>query len=176
MMVVAGLTSLALGAGGCVWPAPVELESADGGPGSPPVIISSGPAPEFALPGPLVLDRSDNPLLSLTVRDNDIDEELFVRLYVDYGIDGEQRPARSGCVIPPSGAIERVGQCAVTPVCGDIEDDDESEHLLEAMIADRRFLEETDRPPEQPPHRGLPADAAYSIRAWIMRCLPAEPL
>lgn len=160
------------GSAGCVWPAPLNIEGADAGPGAPPVIVASGPAPGFSLPGPLVLDRSDNPLLSMTIRDNDVDEELFVRLYIDYGIT-EQRPARSGCVVPPSGSVERVGECAVTPVCGDIASDDESEHLLEAMVADRAFLEETDRPPEQPPHRGLPADAAYSIRAWLVRCLPA---
>lgn len=158
---------------GCVVPAPLNIEGSDAGPGSPPVIVASGPAPAFSLPGPLVLDRSDNPLLSLTVRDNEVDEELFVRLYVDYGING-QRPARSGCVIPPSGQIERVGECSVTPVCGDVPDDDEDEHLLEAMVADRRFLEETDRPPEQPPQRGLPEDASYSIRAWVFRCLPPE--
>lgn len=172
MLAVYGATTLALGAG-CVWPAPLNLEGADAGPGSPPIILTSGPAPEFSFPGPLVLDRSENPLLSLTVRDNDLEDELYVRLYVDYGLP-DQRPARSGCVIPPSGELERVGQCAVTPVCGDIPNDDEEVHYLEAVIADRAFLEETDRPPEQLPHRGLPATAASSIRAWMVRCLPAE--
>jgi len=172
---LSALGSLAAVLVGCVWPAPLDIAQADAGPGSPPVIVASGPAPEFSFPGPLVLDRSDNPLLSLTILDNETDEELFVRLYVDYGLP-DQKPARSGCVIPPSGQVERVGECALTPVCGDIAAEDETDHFLEAMVADRRFLEETDRPPEQAPHRGLPVDAAYSIRAWTVRCLQAEQL
>jgi hypothetical protein len=161
---------------GCVYPAPLELDSPDAGPSAPPVIIASGPAPEFALPGPLFLDRSlPDQTFSLTVVDNDsIDESLFVRLFIDYGMP-DQQPASSSCSLPPGEGVERVGECLLSPVCNDIEPEDEELHFLEAVIADRPFLDETARPPEQPPYRGLPADAAYSVRAWTLACTGGVP-
>ena len=163
--------------GGCIVPPELQVGFSDAGPGSPPVILSAGPAPDFSFPGPIILDRQDERTLSLTVSDNDVEDVVYVRLFVDYGVAGPE-PAYAECQAASTGEAIRIVACPMNAICNAIDGADLDDHVLEAMVADREFLSDSDPAAEgQPQFRALrePSIAAYSFRSWTMRCnLPPE--
>lgn len=171
MMRVLTIALPALGAAaGCVIPPPLDLEQSDSGINASPVILSSGPAPEFSFPGRLIVEHNDTRRLTLTLSDADVNDTLHVRIYRDYGIP-EQTNFVGSCTFPPSGNATRVGECGTQSFCTGLEPTDQSDKFLEAMVADRTFLDESDPAGEgQPAYRRLPAGAAFSFRSWVMRC------
>ena len=158
---------------GCVLPADLEPAGADAGPSSPPVILSANP-PEYAFPGPIVVSRVDPPVMVLDAIDNDVEDSLSVKLYVDYGRPAPQ-PAFGECQSGPDegGSRERTIRCQTNALCNSVDLEDTSNHVLEAMIADRPFLPLGDPAAEpQPDFRAL-ADwprAGYSLSSWVMQC------
>ncbi|HTM23045.1 MAG TPA: hypothetical protein VL172_21140 [Kofleriaceae bacterium] len=147
----------------CVIPPPGDFASGDAGPSAPPVLLSAAPE-EFAFPGVMTLDRGDQRRLILTLRDVDVDDTLFVRLFVDYGLPNQEN-SLSSCTALPTGEQTRVADCSTAQLCEPITDT--AEHYLEAVVADREFLDEGD-----PPFRALPETGASSARGWIMQCNP----
>jgi hypothetical protein len=166
---LAGVLALSLVA--CVYPAPLELDTPDGGPSSVPLIISASPS-EFAFPGAITLDRGDQRRLFLSLNDNDLEDTLHVRLYVDYGRPNEN--SQSGeCAAAAAGEKTRVADCSISSLCTAIDPGDTSQHVLEALVADREFLLESNPLADgQPAFRALPSNAAFSIRSWLMECNP----
>ncbi len=164
---LAGVLALLLGTA-CVYPAPLELDTPDGGPSSVPLIVSASPS-EFAFPGIMAVDRGDQRSLFLSLRDNDLDDTLHVRLYVDYGRPSETGPLGE-CAAAAAGDKTRVADCSISSLCANADPD---QHVLEALVADREFLIESSPLGEgQPPFRRLPSNAAFSIRSWLMECNP----
>jgi hypothetical protein len=157
----------------CVIPPELEPDTGDAGPSSPPVIVEAGPSPDFQFPGPVVLARQDSRRMSLTLKDNDVADVLYIKLYVDYGRP-TATPAWADCQAAPSGVPVRIAECPVSALCTSIGGNDASDHYLEAMVADRPFLAADD--PDQPPYRALDdiARAAWSVRSWLMRCASDE--
>ena len=159
---------------GCVLPADLEPDVADAGPSSPPVVVGVSPPETYRLPGPIVVSREDSPLMGLIVRDNDVTDTLYVRLYVDYGANGpmDARPPRASCLEAANGTTERRVQCMTLALCSDIDPDDTETHVLEAMVADREFLPDNAPSMGQPLFRAL-ADrerAGFSFVSWVMTC------
>jgi hypothetical protein len=144
----------------CVIPPPGDFAEGDAGPSSPPVLMSVSP-PEFA-PPVMVVEPDDQRRLGLTLRDIDVDDTLFVRIYIDYGVTAEN-PAVASCTAVPSSEQIRIADCSAANLCNTIPDTEE--HLLEVMIADLDYLDEG-----EPAFRALPETAASSIRGWKMRC------
>jgi hypothetical protein len=144
----------------CVIPPPGDFAEGDAGPSSPPVLVSVSP-PEFA-PPVMVVEPDDQRRLLLTLRDVDVDDQLFVRIYIDYGVTAENSPV-GFCNALPSGEQTRVADCSAANLCNLILDTEE--HLLEVVVADLQFLNEG-----EPAFRALPETAASSIRGWSMRC------
>lgn len=173
---VALMCSQLLG-GACVIAPELEVSSFDAGPSAPPVVLSAGPAPDFLFPGPIFLDRQDDRTLSLTVRDSDIDDVIHVRLYIDYGRPSPE-PAYAECQAASTGEPTRVVACQVNSLCNPIADTDQGTHVLEAMVADREFLADSDPAAEgQDLFRALRerTRAGFSFRSWLMSCnAPAE--
>lgn len=162
----------------CIFPPELDAATFDAGPGAPPVILSAGPAPEFTFPGPLVLDHQDTRTLSLAVSDNELDDVIHVRLFMDYERP-DPEPAYAECQAAPTGEITRVLACDLTSICNPIDDTDQGDHVLEAMVADREFLSDSDPAAEgQKAFRALrdPDRAAFSLRSWIVRCNPPAEL
>lgn len=160
-------------ASACVIPVPLERENADAGPTSPPVILSASPT-ELSFPGPVELQQGDQRRLGLTIRDQDREDTLYIKIFVDYALP-DQDKERTDCVVPPSDSELRAADCSVQSICNDALADGEL-HLMEAMVSDREFLPDNDpRTAGQPPFRAVPEDAAFSFRSWMLRCAP-EPL
>jgi hypothetical protein len=164
---------------GCVLPADLEPAGADAGPSAPPVILSVTPADAFSPPGPIVVSRESSPEMGLRARDIDLNDFLYVRLFVDYKQppDFAARPGRADCQLAPTGTAIRVITCETTALCTDIEEDDTSDHVLEAMISDSPFILGGDPlAMGQPEFRAVaePTRAGYSFLSWVMRCQPAQ--
>ncbi len=172
MLVIAPVAAAIGMASSCVFAPELEVGTSDAGPGSSPVILSAGPAPDFLFPGPLILDRQDPRTLSLTVLDNDIEDVIHARLYIDYGRPNAE-PAYAECQAAPTGEATRVLACPVNALCNPIADTDQGDHVLEAMVSDREFLSDSDPLAEgQDLFRAVrdPSRAAFSFRSWILRC------
>lgn len=162
----------------CLIPPDLEPASQDAGSGSPPVILSAQPI-EFAFPGPILLSHGDLRLLSLEVQDADRDDTLFVRLYVDYNRAPANLPTPSynECQAAPTDTATRFIQCPVNALCTPIDQTDQGDHVLEAMVSDRAFISDAD--PQafgQPPYRAVdePQAASSTINSWVMRCQADE--
>src|SRR5262245_919594 len=72
---------------GCILPPPLELDDPDAGLSSPPLITDNVTPVEFLFPGPLTLTPGDTRAFGFTLLDNDIDDVLFVRMFVDYSLE-----------------------------------------------------------------------------------------
>jgi hypothetical protein len=171
VMLASSLSAAVVAPAACVLPPPLEIESLDAGLSAAPVILAAKP---LAFPGPIVIQRGDqNTRLSLEIHDPDVNDSLFVRLYVDYGIPG-QNNFKSSCSLaasPTSREPLRTVDCSVSTLCNDVPETDTALHFLEAMVSDRQFLESSDpRARTQPLFRAVPEDAGYSFRAWLMQC------
>ena len=167
--VLAGVLAPLIGA--CVYPSPLELDTPDAGPSSVPLIVSASPN-EFAFPGVMTIDRGDQRRLFLSLSDNDLDDTLHVRLYVDYGRPNEVSPLGE-CAAAATSEKTRVADCSISSLCTNVDPGDTNQRVLEAMVADREFLlDSSPLAAGQPPFRALPGNAAYSIRAWLMVCNP----
>lgn len=158
----------------CLIPPDLEPASQDAGSGAPPVILSAQPI-EFAFPGPILLQRGDTRQLSLEVQDGDTDDTLFVQLYVDYNRLPTEAPtpAYASCQAAPNGTAVRFIPCPTQALCNSVPTSDTGNHVLEAMVADRPFILDSD--PEafgQPPYRALaePQEASFTISSWVMQC------
>jgi hypothetical protein len=165
---------------GCLIPPDLEPASQDAGAGSPPVIRSAQPT-EFAFPGPILLTRGDLRLLSLEVLDGDSEDTLFVRLYVDYNRPPTNLPTPSynECQAAPNDTATRFIECNVNSLCTSIDETDQGDHVLDAMVSDRQFISDAD--PQafgQPPYRAVaePQAASFSINSWVMRCQPPDEI
>ncbi len=115
--------------------------------------------------------------MSLTILDNDIEDILHVRLYIDYDRPNPE-PAYAECQAAPTGESTRVMACSLNSICNPIADTDQGDHVLEVMVADREFLADGDPAAEgQKLFRALrdANRASFSLRSWILRCnAPAE--
>lgn len=161
----------------CLIPPDLEPASQDAGGGSPPVILSAQPV-EFAFPGPIVLEPGVEKFMTLEVSDADVDDTLFVQFYVDYNRapNNEPTPAYASCQTAPTGMATRLIPCNTQFLCNPIGDDTNA-HVLEAMVADRSFILDSD--PQafgQPPYRALaePEKASFNISSWVMSCTTPE--
>jgi hypothetical protein len=156
----------------CVIPPDLEPDDGDAGTSSPPLLVEAGPAPDFSLPGPITFTRPETRTMSLTLRDNDLTDVLYIRLFVDYGRPNAT-PFQGDCQAPPSGQVQRLTECSVSSLCQFIPTTDLGDHYLEAVVSDRPFIADSDPAAiGQPPYRAVEdvRHAASSIGSWIMRC------
>lgn len=101
----------------CAVPPALQLDEPDAGENAAPIItsISGSDAKELVEPGPVNFERGRG-TLSVTLRDADVADELFVRLYVDYN-KPDPTPARASCSSAPSVTTSRTTTCDISGVC-----------------------------------------------------------
>lgn len=149
-----------LSSSGCFLPPSLEPETeADAGPNSIPVIIDT----TFTSNQVAIHKEGEDPPLTLTVRDLDAGDTVYVYFYVDYGLP-ETGPPLSECT-GAGGQHDRVLTCAIDSLCYRIPLPDNQVHFLEAVVADRERLLMG-----EPRNRAFPEGTGVSYRAWLMRC------
>jgi hypothetical protein len=124
-----------------VVPPPLEVDETDAGLNSPPNITDGRDANLASLRPPATLTVNTNinaPAtdIELSLLDLDVEDELVVRMFVDYDVMVDN--ARVTCVAPPSieGLITRTLFCPTSGLCqaGDVGTADP--HLLEIEVYD----------------------------------------
>jgi hypothetical protein len=114
--------------------------------------------------------RDDLRSFSLTLRDEDVDELLFVRMYVDYQ-PGAPTNFVSDCTAVATGMAERQATCPAERLCDDIPNTDTESHPLDVMVSDHQFLPSGDPAAVgQPAFRAVAPGGTPTIRTWLLKC------
>jgi hypothetical protein len=166
----------AMALGACLFPPDLAIGDVDAGVSSPPVVERVLPPEDFASPGPPIqLARGEAREMTLLVRDNELDDSLFVRFFVNYDRPTRPNPVNfvASCSAPgPAEQQVRSIVCNTETLCGpDTELD--VEHFLEAVISDRPFLTDTNDPrgAGQLPFRAIVPGGSTTVTAWTLICL-----
>jgi hypothetical protein len=161
--IVTSLGTSLLTLAACAVPPSLQLDEPDARVNSAPIIlsISDSAARELVEPGPISLEV-DRGALSLTLRDTDLDDTLYVRFYADYNAP-EPTPALAACRIAPSGAVNRTLNCLVDGLC--TESDVGRERNLWIEVFDREVLESG-----TPRYRAMPAGGASTKWQFRLNC------
>ena len=147
---------------GCIIPPSLGVEQQDAGVNSPPSILSvRSDQTELPEPGPIFLEVNQASPLNLTLLDTDINDTLYVRVFVDYTTT-DRTPPRSTCVAATSGTAQRTATCQAAGICQS--SDTSTQHVMQVMVFDREPLDQAVEPLFQamnPP--GLSTDRTYSL-------------
>ena len=130
-----------------------------------PVIV--GVDADHEPPGPLIVNTTllemglpPDPM-TLTVLDTDLDDQVHVYFYVDYG-NPDPTPPRNECHGSP-GTLERTLSCDLDRLCDSTPS--RSGLLVEAMVVDR-----IPNLTGEPLFRAVPEGTGKSFRSWLLSC------
>lgn len=160
------LGSLVLSATGCVIPPSLSIDDGDAGVNSPPAILAvRSDQQELAEPGPVTFARGSG-TISVTLLDTDIEDTLYVRVFVDYKVT-DPTAARSTCTAPPNGTTQRAATCDLSALCltGDIG----AERLMQVQVFDRELLESG-----APQFKAMPPDGLTTSRFYQLDCTESQ--
>lgn len=151
---------------GCVVPIPGDELGRDGGVNSPPVIVSSVPSMPFEAGGPIDVNALP-PQVTIDVKDIDVDDRIWVRVFRDY----ESNPfqiVEERAQVPPSGGpvrpgitLDTAGWCTLAPNGQNI--------VFDVVVADQPFLDDD----TEPFKRATTGES--SVRSWIGVCSEPSP-
>lgn len=145
---------------GCIIPPSLGVEQQDAGVNSPPSITSvRNDQTELPEPGPIDIAVGQASPLNLTLLDTDVNDKLFVRVFLDYSLT----PApRSTCSAASTGQATRTATCALQGVCL-ASDVDQQQHIMQVMVFDRQPLDSGEPLYQAMPMGGLSTDRTYSV-------------
>lgn len=118
---------------------PPSLSVQDAGINSPPAITAvRSDNMDVSEPGPIVVARNSNSKLDLTLIDTDINDALYVRVFVDY-TDVAPTAPRSLCNAPAGNKAERAATCQLNALC--LPADVGQTRLMRIVVFDRPVLD-----------------------------------
>ncbi|HVK72788.1 MAG TPA: hypothetical protein VM734_05685 [Kofleriaceae bacterium] len=162
---IVSFTPPALLASACVLPPSLELDEGDAGVNSPPVLrdVRDEAGNPFERPGPRDIVVGEGRLV-LTATDRDVEDTLYVRYYLDYGIVAPTA-AKITCRAAPGAmpTLERQVTCSLVGVCTAV--DVGAEHILEIDVYDREPQDDGDRL-----FRDVAAPGEYTTWWWKVTC------
>jgi hypothetical protein len=166
--IVGGLLSTTLGLSlvGCVFPPSLQVAD-DAGVNAPPAILAvlgdQAPLPE---PGPVSVERGDAAgSLRVSLIDADVDDQLYVRIFVDYNVP-DRLPARIQCAATPNKTAFRTATCSLPGLC--MTSDIGVQRNMTIVVFDR------------PPHdsgadpQGMPDGGLSTYRFYFLKCQPPQ--
>jgi hypothetical protein len=150
----------------CVVPIPASPVEEDGGaPNGLPDIAGASPA-EFKFPGPIDLDPSKPQSITVTLKDMDLDDTLYVRVFRNYPENPGFIDSKFVTNDATLGKAERQLPLSTANWCFGAP---ESEQLiLLLVVADREFDEDNTK---QPPFQAVTTGGLTSAREWVARCV-----
>jgi len=166
--VLAVVLSAALG--GCVIPPPLQTDDPDAGVNHPPAFrsVKDGTGEELERPGHHTFAVGQGEL-RITTADTDLGDTLYYRMYVDYGVDAQNRPTqvRAECMVGPGVApeVERTTTCSLLGVCTpDLVDT--QEHVFELDVLDRQPISTATRL-----YRDVTPPGEIATYWWFITCV-----
>lgn len=155
--------------GGCVLPPSLELDESDASVNSPPVLrdVRDEAGNPFERPGPRELLVGEGRLV-ITVADVDLNDTLYVRYYLDYGL-AEPTPAKITCPAAPGATPTRERQvtCSLVGVCTGA--DLAEEHVFEIDVYDRQPQDDGQRV-----FRDVTPPGEYTTWWWRVSCQESD--
>jgi hypothetical protein len=150
---------------GCVIPPSLSADTTDAGANSAPAIVSvRADLVEFPQFTTLVFERGANAgSLNLTLHDTDLDDTLYVRIFVNYN-NPDPEPPRSTC-LAAGRTVERTATCTMNNVCRTVDVGADPLPLLQVFVFDRDY--EADIPPA---YMGMAPSGLSSSQTFFLRC------
>jgi hypothetical protein len=153
---------------GCVIPPSLQVDNQDAAINSPPAILSvTSDLQALPEPGPVLFDRGATAgNLSLSLIDTDLDDTLYVRIFVDYNLP-DRLPPRAQCSVKPNMNPVRTVTCGLQSLCalGDLG----VQRSMSIMVFDRAPVDSGDPPFQQMPPGGLSTG-----RFYFLKCQPPQ--
>jgi hypothetical protein len=152
--------------GACVLPPSLSVDEGDAAVNSPPVIrdVRDEAGNPFERPGPRTLVVGEGRLV-ITASDADLNDTLYVRYYLDYGLVAPTA-AKITCRAAPGAmpTLQRQITCSLVGVCTAV--DVGAEHILEIDLYDREPQDDGKRL-----FRDVAAPGEYTTWWWKVSCL-----
>jgi len=141
----------------------LEVDNQDAGVNSPPAILSiRTDDQELPEPGPVIFDRGTG-TFNADLIDTDIDDTLFVRVFVNYTIDNPTAP-RVLCAASPNGKPQRTVNCNTSALC--LQSDVGMTMIpMQVIVFDRAPLDAGD-----PPFQAMPDGGLSTGRFYFLEC------
>ena len=155
--------AVSLLAGGCVIPPSLSTNQADAGVNAPPAILSaSSDLVQLVEPGPVSFAQNTTSDLVVTLRDPDLTDTLYVRVYVDYN-HPDPTPPRAQCVAAPDKSPDRTATCSLAGLC--LSTDVGATHGMTIVVFDREPLDSG-----TPLFQAMPPDGLSTDRFYYLQC------
>jgi hypothetical protein len=163
------MTTGLVAAAGCIFPPSIEFEQRDAGTNAAPSITSvRGPdQQELKLGEPFIVSPGQDGDLTVTVFDSDVDDLLYIKVFVDYREQAAPLNARSQCTAGPDMQAEtRAARCALTALCT----------MMDIGLPHSMEIDVYDRPPDStaeltPPFRATLPPGLKSTNYYPLQCL-----
>ncbi|HEY4182814.1 MAG TPA: hypothetical protein VGM90_38560 [Kofleriaceae bacterium] len=129
---------------GCVFPPSLSVDTSDGGvDNSPPAITSIFADGQVLSDSGTVRFNRDaiNPQMTLGLLDTDLNDTLYVRIYIDYTVDSPQ-PARAGNDCAPTGDRTRTCNVDIGAMCPAVKDG----YAMTVQVFDRALAMDNSSP------------------------------
>jgi len=156
-------------AGGCVIPPSLSVDNQDGGVNSPPAILAvRTDQQELPEPGPVIFDRGITAgKINMTLLDTDVEDTLFVRIFLDYSVTNAN-PARVTCTAPPPTprAAQRSITCDATSLCPPMGD---GPFNMSVVVFDREPLDSG-----TPAYQAMPPGGLKTSVFYFLKCQDAQ--
>ena len=150
---------------GCIIPPSLAVGVEDASIDSPPSITSArSDLVELVEPGPYLFPTApdaQNETINLTLLDTDVDDALFVRIYVNYTVSVPTAP-RSTCSAVSNGSAIRTTTCSLAALCLPT---DPPGPLMEIVVFDRQPLDVG-----TPTFKAIPDGGESTTRTFLLGC------
>ena len=156
-------------ASGCIIPPSLSVDNQDAGIDSPPSITSvRSDLTAMIEPGPYsfpAAPNAQNETVNLTLLDTDINDSLYVRIYVDYAVAAPTAP-RSTCNAVVNGSAVRTTTCSLAALCLQSEVSNDPTHIMEIVVFDREPLDSG-----SPTFKAIPDGGQSTTRTYQLGCV-----
>jgi hypothetical protein len=151
---------------GCIIPPSLSVSAEDAGIDSPPSITSArSDLLELVEPGPYLFPTApdaQNETINLTLLDTDVDDALYVRIYVNYTVSAPTAP-RSTCSAVSNSSAVRTTTCSLAALC--LPSDPAGFQIMEIVVFDRQPLDVG-----APMFKAIPAGGESTTRTFQLGC------
>jgi len=143
---------------GCVIPPSLSVENQDAGLNSPPAVLAvRTETQDLAELDQVPFIKGAQSTLSVELLDTDLQDTLYVRIFVDYSFD-DPSPARSACTASPTGNAKRTVSCDTTAICPDT-----VMHDMQVKVFDRQLLDSGTPAFQAMPEGGLSTGKVFKL-------------
>jgi len=149
----------------CVIPPSLSADTNDAGVNSPPAITSvHSDQVELSEPGPIAQPRGSGELV-VSMIDTDLEDTLYVRVYINYKIDNPTA-SRASCTAAPNNSSRRSCTADLRGLC--TEDDVVTAAILDmsVLVFDRELLDSG-----TPAFQAMPPDGLTTGKFYHLQCV-----